>query len=57
VVDSGRVEPIRRELGSIGIPAIVVASDELGDGQRHEILVPAPAEEFVRQRLDSLTER
>src|SRR3990172_205165 len=54
VVERERAEPIRVELGAIGIPAIVVASEERPATGRREVLVPAPAESYVRARLPDL---
>ena len=54
VVEPERVEPIRARLGAIGIPAIVVATDERPGAGRREVLVPAPAESYVRARLPDL---
>ena len=54
VVGRERAEPIRAELAAIGIPAIVVASEEQPPTGRREVLVPAPAEGYVRARLSDL---
>jgi len=54
VVERERAEPIRAGLGALGIPAIVVASEERPATGRREVLVPAPAESYVRARLPDL---
>ena len=56
VVEPDRAEPIRAELVALGIPAIVVASEGPNARGRREVLVPAPAESFVRARLPELTD-
>jgi hypothetical protein len=63
VVEQERVEAVRARLAAFGIPAIVAPSDEdAAAGSRigsrpgsREILVPAPAERYVRARMPELT--
>jgi ribulose-phosphate 3-epimerase len=59
VVEPDRAETIRARLAALGIPAIVVPSDEAAAGASRlasrELLVPAPAERYVRARLSELT--
>jgi ribulose-phosphate 3-epimerase len=59
VVEDARAEPIRARLAAFGIPALVVPSDDApaGGSRRgsREVLVPAPAERYVRARLPELT--
>lgn len=54
IVERARAEPLRDELAAMGIPAIVVASPDGPAGGRREVLVPAPAEGYVRARLPDL---
>jgi ribulose-phosphate 3-epimerase len=61
VVEQERAETVRARLAAAGIPAIVVPSDDdaatsrrKGPQGSREILVPAPAERYVRARMPEL---
>jgi ribulose-phosphate 3-epimerase len=53
-VEAGRVESLREQLAAMGIPAIVVAGGEGSAAASREVLVPAPAERYVRDRLPEI---
>jgi ribulose-phosphate 3-epimerase len=53
VVARERAEPVRERLAAAGVPAIVVSAEGARRGQR-EVLVPAPAEGYVRTHLPEL---
>jgi len=54
LIAGDQVEPLRERLAAIGIPAIVVAEGKGSAALAREVLVPAPAERYVRDRLTQL---